>query len=184
MKSDIFTHEHGIDHILAQAERLGAFCDLNLANTGKLRLLTEEVLGLTVRLFENLKYEFYIENNERQFILRLSAKTLVNQSQKDKMISLSSNNENKAEKGFFGKLSSIFESLIMEEQEYDRTYIPYYDNMGEMSFFALSSYNNEHPKEPEERWDGLEKSIIATLAKDVSIGVRLGVVEMTTVIEF
>ncbi|MDR2546326.1 MAG: hypothetical protein LBC96_02290 [Lachnospiraceae bacterium] len=186
MKSDIYTHEHGIEHILAQIDKLGVFCDLHPEDMGKLRLLAEEMLGLTVRMFENLRYEFFIEKTDwRRFTLNLSAATFVKSSQRDKLVSLSSKGENKAEKGFFGKISGIFESLIMDEHEYDRVYVPHYDSMGLVSYFALSDFHEEHPKKPDdEQWDGLEKSIIATLAKDMVIGVKSGKVLMIAVIEF
>jgi len=185
MKSDIYTNEHGIEHILAEAERIGQFCNLPPVASGKLRLLAEEMLGLTVRMFENLKYEFFIENEDRRFTLNLSAKTIVKLNQKDKLLSLSASGENKAAKGIFGKISGIFESLIMEENENDQIHVPIYDSMGLMTYFTLSSYQEERPKKPaDEEWDGLEKSIIATLAKEMIIGVKSGKVEMIAVIEF
>ena len=185
MKSDIYTGGHGIEHILAEAERIGTFCGLPPASTGKLRLLTEEMLGLTVRMFENLNYEFFIENEGQRFTLHLSAKTIVKSNQKDKLLSLSANGENKATKGIFGKISGVFENLIMDDHEYERIYVPHYDSMGLMTYFTLSSYQEEQPKkQDDEQWDGLEKSIIATLVKDMAIGVKSGRVEMIAVIEF
>jgi hypothetical protein len=46
--------------------------------------------------------------------------------------------------------------------------------------WALSQYMEFAPKEKIKReWDGMEKSIIANFADDVSIGVRSGKLEMT-----
>ena len=185
MKSDIYTGEHGIEHILAEAERVGTFCGLASSSAGKLRLLAEEMLGLTVRMFKNLSYEFFIENEGMRFTLSLSAKAIVKSSQKEKLLSLSASGENKAAKGLFGKISGIFESLVMDDNEYDRIYVPHYDSMGLMTYFSLSTYQtSEAPKPSDGQWDGLEKSIIATLAKDMVIGVKSGRVEMIAIIEF
>ncbi|MCL2096343.1 MAG: hypothetical protein FWH10_05485 [Oscillospiraceae bacterium] len=188
MKSDIYTEQHGTEAILGEVDRIGKFCRLSPSAAGKLRLLTEEMLGLTVRLFENLKYEFYVENEERRFILNLSAETFVSSSKKEKILSLSSSGENNmASKGIFGKISGIFESLLTANGEYDPIYVPHYDSMGIATYFSLASYQNAIPKilkEEDDQWDGLERSIIATLAKDVIIGVRNNKAEMLVIIEF
>ncbi|MCL2033119.1 MAG: hypothetical protein FWG94_00140 [Oscillospiraceae bacterium] len=188
MKSDIYTGKHGIEAILSEVDRIGRFCKLSPSGTGKLRLLAEEMLGLTVRLFDDLEYEFYIETEEKSFTLNLKAETFVNAKQKERMLSLSSRGENKADEGIFGKISGIFESLLMDDGEYERIYIPYipnYDMIGMSCYFSLSAYQNDIPKTiKEEQWDGLEKSIIANLAKDIIIGVRNNKVEMIVTIEF
>ena len=193
MKSDIYTEKNGIENILSETERLGDFCKLSPSAKGKLRLLAEEMLGLTVRLFDELSYEFFIENEEKRFTLNLSVRTIVSSSQKEKMLSLSSRNENKATKGFFGRISGIFESLLMDTGEYvqiaspyDLGIMPLYSGMGSMTtYFSLSSYQSEMSKTAKkEDWDDLEKSIIAALAKDMVIGVKNKNVEMIAVIDF
>ena len=184
MKSDIYTDKHGIETIISEVERIGIFYRLSPSAVGKLRLLAEEMLGLTVRLFDNLRYEFYVEREEKCFTLNLLTETAVTQSKKDKMLSLSKNGENKATKGIFGKISGIFESLLIDDGTYEQILIPYYDGMGISTYFSLSVYRNELPQtDNEDQWDGLEKSIIATLAKDVIIGVRNKRVEMIVVID-
>ena len=192
MKSDIYTEKNGIEHILSETERLGAFCQLSSSAMGKLRLLAEEMLGLTVRLFDELSYEFFIENQDRLFILNLSVKTIVSSAQKEKLLSLSSSGENKATKGIFGKISAVFESLLIDTGEYvpiatpyDTGFMPHYSGMGMATYFSLSSYQNEMSKKAKkEDWDDLEKSIIAILAKEMVIGVKNKNVEMIAVIEF
>ncbi|MCL2057320.1 MAG: hypothetical protein FWH02_08910 [Oscillospiraceae bacterium] len=185
MKSDIYTGRHGIEAILSGVESVGSFCKLTPSDTRKLRLLAEEMLGLTVRLFDDLEYEFHIESKERSFTLNLRAETLVGSKQKEKMLSLSSSGENKSEKGILGKIGSIFASLLIDCGDYERVYIPNYNTLGMTCYFSLSSYQSSIPKEiKEEQWDGLEKSIIANLAKDIIIGVRNDKVEMVAIIEF
>ena len=188
MKSDIYTEKHGMEIILSKMDAIGALCGLPPSDTGKLRLLTEEMLALTVRLFENLKYEFCAENKDKRFTLRLTAETAVNQSQKEKMLSLSKSGKNKAEQGVFGAISGVFESLLMNSSGVEQIFIPQYDGMEFTPYFALSVYRESILSavraEPNELWDGLEKSIIATLAKDVIIGVKSNKVEMIVFAEF
>ena len=188
MRTDIYTESHGIETILVKMEKVGQLCGLSASETGKLRLLTEEMLTLTVRLFDNLSYEFFAESSEKQFKLSLTAATRVSQSDREKLLSVSKSGKNKATQGVFGKISGIFESLVMESCDYEQLIVPTYDSMGLMPYFVLSSYRDEIPKlakeEQDEMWDGLEKSIIATLAKDVIIGVRSSKVEMVVLAEF
>jgi len=190
MKSDIYTNKNGMEYILSEAERIGTFCKLPPVDAGKLRLLTEEMLGLSVRLFDDLKYEFFIENEGGTFTLNLSVAAFVSETQKEKLLSLSSRGENEATKGIFGKISGIFEGLLMNNGEYVQIPEPYWEGIGVglvgmTPYFSLMTYQNEMPvKAKEEQWDGLEKSIIATLARDVVIGVRNKKVEMVAVISF
>jgi len=191
MKSDIYTGEQGIEHILSETKRIGEFCKLPPVASDKIRLLAEEMLSLTVRLFENLSYEFFIENEGQRFTLNLSAETLVSKGQKEKLLSLSSSGENEATKGIFGKISAVFENLLTGNDEYAQiagvyySEIPHLYGMDMTPYFSLSSFQDERPKKPDdEQWDGLEKSIIATLAKDMVIGVRNKRVEMIAIIDF
>jgi len=191
MKSDIYTEEQGIERILSETKRLGEFCNLPPVASDKLRLLAEEMLSLTVRMFDNLAYEFFIENEGCRFTLNLSVETLVSQEQKEKLLSLSTGGENEATKGIFGKISAIFENLLTGNNEYVQitgvycSDIPHLYGMDMTPYFSLSAFQDERPYKPnDEQWDGLEKSIIATLAKDMVIGVRGKRVEMIAVIDF
>ncbi|MCL2078270.1 MAG: hypothetical protein FWH17_00340 [Oscillospiraceae bacterium] len=196
MKSDIYTEKQKIETILTEMDRIGQFCKLSTVSASRLRLVAEEMLSLTARLFDDLKYEFYVESDENRFTLCLTAETVVNQSKKEKMLSLSTSGKNKATQGFFGKISGIFESLLTDSGEFERIYIPYYDrmvyeNIGLMPYFSLTTYRDElnaaslaSTKTDKEEWDGLEKSIIETLAKEVIIGARNKKAEMIVIMEF
>jgi hypothetical protein len=190
MKSDIYTGEQGIERILSEIERFGKITDLPQASSNKLRLLAEEMLSLTVRMFEDLKYEFFAENDGQKFMLNLSAETMVTSGQKEKLISLSSSGENIAVKGVIGKISETFSELLAGgDTGYEVLDIPYwqYGSAWGMhsAYFHLSAYQSEQPKKSEdEKWDGIEKSIIETLVSDMLIGVKGKRVEMIAIIEF
>ena len=184
MISDVYTEKHGIASILTAVDKIGKFCDLSPSAAGKLRLLTEEMLGLTVRLFKDLKYEFFMENSGRHFTLNLTAEAFISRSKKEKMLSLSKDGKNKAEQGLFGKISGVFEAMLTNSGELERIPVPYYDGTGMVSYFLLSDYRNGITEtSDEELWDGLEKSIIANLAKDVVIGVRNDKAKMIVTVE-
>jgi len=188
MKSILYNQSDGIDFILSKTEKIGEACDLTPSETMKLRLLTEEVLGLTVRLFENIEYDLFIENEGRFFTINLTAATRVNLSQKNKMLSLSSEGKNKATKGVLGKISGIFEDAIMgagENDSFVHTYSSLYSGGNSDIYFSLTHYQNQIPEDEKAmEWDGLEKSIIAHIADDVTIGVKSDNVEVIATITF
>ena len=188
MKSIIYNQNDDVDFILSKTEKIGEACDLSPPEAMKLRLLTEEVLGLTVRLFDNLEYELFVENEGRNFTINLTAATNVDLSQRDKIISLSSEGKNKATKGVLGKISGIFEDIIMGNSGSDsfiHTYSSIYGGENSDMYFSLMRYQNEIPEnEQKAEWDGLEKSIIAHIADDVTIGVKSDKVEVIATITF
>jgi len=175
-----FTENDGFEEILSEIERYGVFCRLSKSGTTKLMLLAEEMLGLTVRLFDDLEFDFYVTDDSKKFTLVLSAKTIVNMEQKEKMLSISSDGKNAAAKGVLGKLRDVFQDMLIS---------PYCGYATEtMSFFegehfSLSAYAGSlSPEVKGDRWDGLEKSIIANIASDVTIGINDNRVEMTATI--
>ena len=188
MKSRVFNGAHGMEHILDETERFGNSCGLPAGNAIKLRLLAEEMMGLTVRLFEDLEYEFFIENEGVRFTVRLSAKTLVSMKQKDKILSLSNSGDNAATKGVLGKISGIFQDLLIVSRESadDLSPVPVtYDGIGNLMYFSMSEYRSWlNDEASEDQWDGMEKSIIANIVGDVTVRVKNNRVEMAAVIEF
>jgi len=188
MKSRVFNGTNGMERILDETESFGASRGLPAASAIKLRLLAEEMMGLTVRLFEDLEYEFFIENEGMRFTVRLSAKTLVSLKQKDKILSLSNSGDNAATKGILGKISGIFQDMLIVSREPadDLSPVPVtYDGIGDLMYFSMSEYRNWLSDEAaEDQWDGVEKSIIANIVGDVTVGVKNNRVEMAAVIEF
>jgi len=205
MKSDNFNGNIGIEAILDEVVRFADYARLSDSESSKLRLLAEEMMGLTVRLFENDDYEFFIESKGNRYILILIAEVLVNLQQKDKILTLSKQGKNTAEKGILGKISGVFQDFLMgahnlpagdndnlnitggEDFRSISNYIhhnnPY--NHCEGMYFSMAHYRNLLPAElKENQWDGLEQSIIASIATDVVVGVRNNRVEVMAVIDF
>ena len=184
-KSDIFNQSQSIEFILSETELFGRSCELTPPEAMRLRLLAEETLSLTVRLFEHLTYTMQVENTKKRFAIILDVATLVDSDQKDKVLSLSSKGKNKAT-GILGKISDAFSSLLInntEAYQFGGTYDSHYNEDNKDTLFSLKYYKNSvknENKKPE--WDGLEKSIIAHYADDVTIGVKSDKVEVIATI--
>jgi len=173
-KSDVYNQSSGIEKILTETELFGRSCELTPPEANKLRLLAEEVLGLTVRLFDNLKYEFHVEKSKQRFKIILRVAALVDPDQKEKVLSVSSRGKNKSF-GIIGKISDVFENLVTGDAgayPFGGSFSSHYDGEDPDTLFSLKYYKSSAPEEEKKpEWDGLEKSIIGHFADDVTIGV-------------
>ena len=71
MNSGIISGSHGFDYVVDEVGRFGMTGGLSQSEALKLRLLAEEMLGLTVRLFDDdiIEYELYVENEDKNYVM-------------------------------------------------------------------------------------------------------------------
>lgn len=108
----------------------------------------------------------------------------VRETAREQLLSVSSSGKNAANKGIKGILGAVLELYFMERNPEFYSTVPIYGmhyphgNYGYT--WALSRYITEiEANQGENEWDGLEKSIIANFADDISIGVRSHRLKMT-----
>ncbi len=166
-----------------------------------LRLIAEETLGMLNAMTGDFKALMWFERSVKEAVMNLTAKTgSMDIDTKNELLSVSSTGRNASTKGFMAKIGDIiengvlnFENVMKLEQQYGTGYVGY-GAMGEMSAdfalsWSLSQYRNSlsaakaDNAEAEDAWDELEKSVVASLAKDVTVGVKKEQVEMKAVME-
>ena len=164
-----------------------------------LRLISEEMLGMMSSLTGRYRAFMWYERSVKEAKVFLTAKTdNMDIDAKKGLLSVSSSGKNESTKGFMGKIGDIiengllnFENIMEIEQKYGGGYMGY-SNIGNMSAdsvlaWSLSQYRNslneELKGENEEEWDELEKSIVASIAKDVIVGVKKTQVDMTVIMD-
>ncbi len=157
---------------------------LSPKDSGCLRLLTEEMFSMCRELLDADVLDFEVKHDEGRYILRTATKTRVKEEAREQFLSISSSGKNTANQGIKGILGAVLEMLSFEgaPEFYSSTwtYGMYTPDGGYSCIWALSRYMESAPKEKvKSEWDGMEKSIIANFADDVSIGVRSGKLEMT-----
>ncbi|ETP73575.1 hypothetical protein UYO_0515 [Lachnospiraceae bacterium JC7] len=168
-----------------------------------LRLLAEETVGMVKAMTREYEAGFWIEKEGEEYRLKLQIETIMDKGKKDALLSVSKSKKNEYAKGFMGKISEIIEDGLLSfdesmklQQEYGSP-MPYYDFigmgiMGEMPtagvpmMWSLSNYRDSledvsDSEDAQEAADELEKSIVASLAKDVIVGIRRDRVDMTIV---
>ncbi|MBO6128107.1 MAG: hypothetical protein J6P79_04310 [Pseudobutyrivibrio sp.] len=199
------------ESILAAAYKKVDNCveSVNLSGKDKLRvkLLLEETIGM----FEEMTGEFtalmWIEKYDGQCAIRLVGNTKIDADKKYDLLSMSTTGENALVHGFMGKVKDIiqtgilnYESVMKLKQEYNGISVNYaglgvYSDVGMATnptafsgmMWSMIDYKNEleHGKADNvgmmAAWDELEKSIVASVADDVIVGVKDNKVQMTII---
>ena len=202
MKTDIYKFEKDtadFDSISGIAVKIAAYNELDKKQELKLTLLCEELVEMLPKLLTYGKGEFWIENDGSQYKVHavVETNTLLSTPEMDDILSVSKSGKNAAATGIMNKiriaaeimLANYAQSAVQTNTVYADTYYDYY-NMGRIiqpddyiNQWSLSQYK-ENAKEDNEAWDELEKSIIANLADDVTVGIINGKVEIVAVKNF
>ena len=186
MKSNVCKIEKGNSALSAIRHESQKVADYN-AFTNKqalqLRLLCEELDGMLPRLMDNYEGEFWIDYEGNVCKITASIKlSELTANKKKELISLSKNKKNAASVGIVGKIRSVIENFFLDEEKLQNYNIStsMYNYPADCGvgvdyscLWSLSQYKSTVKQQAkEESWDELEKSIIASLADDVIVGVK------------
>ena len=206
MKTDVIRIDSGgggMAEALEQVEKFAVYEGLDKKETLQLRLLAEEMMGMFRGIAGEFEAEFYGEGQNGTMRLCIESRIMVDREQRKELLALSKTGKNTVSRGFMGKVRDVFENFMLhydEVQHYgvmtDDSFIPF-QSMGMINgqmigstdsvpLWSLEAYRNGvgEEEEPAEAWDELEKSIVATIADDVQIGVRDGYVRIVILKEF
>ena len=185
MKSNVCKIEKGkkdLKAILEESERV-ALCNGFTHKQGlQLRLICEEMDGMLPNIIDDFDGEFWIEYEKGVCKVNASVEFAEFTVEKKKdLINISKNKKNVAARGIVGKIRSALEDLFLDSgntQAYGVSQCCYmtaeYVNcLDYTQMWSLEQYRETIRKENRsEDWDELEKSIIASLADDVIVGVK------------
>lgn len=179
MRSNVCKISNGhydIAELLCETEKVTDYNELAPKDALSLRLLAEELVGMLPAIVKDYDGEFWIENEDSEYRLcvRMSVRG-IDAAVREELISVSSNNENASATGLAGRICAAFDYLAMGVDD-GGTVSPegrygLATNIDFSYLWSLNQYKDDVAEEPE-RWDELEKSIIAKLADDVTVGVR------------
>ena len=185
MKSNVCKIENGVNDlqaILKESVKVAVFNGLTHKQTLHLRLLCEEMDGMLPNVIDDFDGEFWIEFEDGVCKINASIRLAEFSVEKKKeLINIASNKKNAAAVGIVGKIRCAIEEFFLRGepvQPYDMTtglYVYSAGNIvgGDYCLWGLSQYRTSIKQEEKaEEWDELEKSIIASLADDVIVGVK------------
>ena len=171
----IAVHNSGQGFFDAQQEtrEFAAQAGLSPKQGTQLCLITEEMLSLVNSVTGTLNAEFWLENEETECKLHLTARQKLGNTQRNDLIESSSSGKNEAAKGFLGKLREMFVSALSVGGDIEKYYgsETYSDDISD-KIIAM-------PK-----WDKYERSVLLALSDDVKVSIQGGVVDLTVLKKF
>ena len=186
MKSNVCKIENGIqdlEAILKESEKVAVYNELTHKQTLQLRLLCEEMDGMLPKIIDGFDGDFWIEFEDG--VCKVHASIEIDRftaEKKKELVAVSKNKKNAAVSGIGGRIRSVLEDMFLDENV-----IRNYDiSMQSFNFanafavgtnysymWSLDQYKSSVDKnEKAEDWDELEKSVIASVADDVVVGVK------------
>ena len=192
MKSNVCKIENGtkdLDAILKESEKVAVYNELTHKQTLQLRLICEEIDGMLPNIIDDFNGEFWIDFEDG--VCKVNVSIRFNEftvEKKDGLVALAKNKKNAAAVGIVGKIRSALENVFLENEYFGGGDMPlesryfvtqyygsmdHYSGMGYACFWSLEQYRSTVKKEEKtEAWDELEKSVIASVADDVIVGVK------------
>ena len=179
----------GRKEALAATEKAGLDSGLERKEILRLRLLAEELAGMLRGIAGDMEADYWLEQKDREFILRLGADITMTREMREQLLAVSTSGENAGAKGFTGKIREMIAVALLPRESRQ---LPSGLSLGLMSMASNSSpsaqqaaaeafrwsmkqYKDTVSSELSESeaaraaWDELEKSIVASVADEVSV---------------
>jgi hypothetical protein len=186
MKSNVCKIEKGtrdLDAILRESERVAEYNGLTHKQTLQLRLLCEEIDGMLPKIIDDFDGELWIDYESGVCKVNVSIRIPeFNTEKKEELIGIAKNKKNAAVVGIVGKIRDAIENMILDEDRMQALALSthsmgagtgYSEGVDYAYLWKLEEYRNSVKKEEQaEAWDELEKSVIASVADDVIVGVK------------
>ena len=198
--------DRSIDEILAAAEKYAAYQEFPEQEALRLRLLSEELLGLLSGITsDDYKAMFWIEGDKKTSRMHLNGKIVMTAQRREELLETAKSGKNEAAVGIIGKLRDLIaESVLKMNEELPPDVggmVPDYfgagsemlmSGVGPTMAWSLNAYrtaledgvidlDKSDAFDKSEPWDELERSIIGNLADDVRVKIVGDDVEIVVV---
>ena len=179
----VSSEESGIREALTMTEKCGTEQGLDQKSNLRLRLLSEELLGMLRGIAGKVEAEYWIENENKNFELHMKADVNLTSEMREQLLAAASSGKNEAAKSFMGRIRFMIAGVLLSVKEAlpyamigAGTACPMGGYAGENSaVWTMTLYRENVRKqfgedpEANEAWDQLEKSIVANIADDVKV---------------
>jgi len=187
----------GMEEALQMTEKFGLESGLIRKEDLRLRLLAEELFGMMRSIVGKIEALYWIEGEDQKYDIFLTGDVELNQDSRRKLIEVSSKHENAAAKGFMGKLRDMIGVMLLPEGDGPSMTSIGLMTMGSPNEFiansdayswSLNKYREElqasDNEEARKENDELERSIVASLADEVSVSIEDSKVTIVVTIAF
>lgn len=186
MKSNVCKIEKGtrdLDAILKESERVAEYNGLSHKQSLQVRLICEEIDGMLPNIIDDFDGELWIDFEDGVCKVNVSIRIPeFNTDKKEELIGIAKNKKNSAAVGIVGKIRDAIENFFLDEERMEAlalstgsygANIGYSESVDYAYLWRLDEYRSSVNKEEHtEAWDELEKSVIASVADDVIVGVK------------
>ena len=186
MKSNVCVIEKGtkdLEATLKECESVAAYNGFTNKQALQLRLLCEEIDGMLPNIIDDFEGDFWIEYEKGVCKVNVSIRIPeFNVSKKEELIGIAKDKKNVAAVGIVGKIRNAIENYFLDEDAMSAFVLSAdaiqlstgYGAMADYPYlWSLEQYRANIKKEEQaEAWDELEKSVIASVADDVIVGVK------------
>ena len=180
---------------LLQVEKCATYCELTAKQALQLRLLAEEMLGLTRAVLGECRAEFWVEGQDKAMKLVTVAHAQVSEDEREQLLQVSTSGENEATRDVMGKIRRIIEVGLygdgsLQNQLLANAMIGGYqceDCYAMGAAWSLAQYMDwarDRKAQQPEAWDELEKSIVAKLADEVTVSIKVREATITIIKQF
>ena len=186
MRSNVCKIEKGtrdLEAILAESERVAEYNGLSHKQALQLRLLCEEIDGMLPNMIDDFDGELWFEFEDGVCKVNISIRIPeFNAEKKAELVGIAKNRKNAAAVGIVGKIRDSIENFFLDEMGMAALALSsealgsgagYSGGLDYAYLWRLDEYRSAVNKEEQtEAWDELEKSVIASAADDVIVGVK------------
>ena len=192
IKMKISGRQMELQEALDAAETLGKQGGLNDKELLRLRLLVEELTGILRGIAGGMYADYHMEQEGRKYTLTLEADVALTREMREQIISLSSSGRNADARGFMGKIREMIASALLpgenglsllSSMSLGFSGMPAGELNSSMAIAHSMSWSMIQYKaalrklppengEEKEAWDELEKSVVASIADEVSVNVQ------------
>lgn len=194
MKSNvckIINGQRDLTAIFKESESVAQYNGLTHKQTLQLRLLCEEIDGMLPNMIDDYEGALWIEFENGVCKIKISVEIpQLDSGKKEELIGIAKNKKNAAATGIVGKIRNSIEDFFMKKETVDSfaltmSSVGYSEGVDYTYLWVLDEYRNSVEKEKQaEAWDELEKSVIASVADDVIVGVRGRCAEIVIIKKF
>ena len=207
--SQIFlaSNEEALEKAFLKVDKCSEELKLKNKDALRVKLLLEETIGMFEEMTDAFTALMWVEKYKNQCAIKLIGNAKIDADTKMELLSVSSTGTNTMAKGFMGKIKDIIETGILNyeavmklNQQYNGIPVNYaglgvYSALGIATnpaafsgmMWSMQDYKHslEEGKASDEgmlgAWDELEKSIVASVADDVIVGVDRNKVQITMI---
>ena len=186
MKSNVCKINNGISDlsdILNESAKVAVYNDFDQKQSLQLRLICEEIDGMLPNIIDEFEGDFWIECEDDICKVNVSIKIPeFNVRKKEELVGIAKSKRNAAAVGIVGKIRNAIENFFLSEETMvaldasaESFYLAtgYSEGVDYSYLWSLEQYRSMVNKEENgEGWDELEKSVIASVADDVIVGIK------------